>query len=373
MCARISHANFKIVLFIFFILTPALASSAELLSGGLNKKLGEKYLFDDVLKVTESSEAFIVTYDYTPPLPVLTEFHVMLTPLSYRIYGILASDQFGDKQECAGWMSTLSTTVVNKYYDQSAGDKIYIYDEHEGMKLEKKNNGRWIKINCTGSQLNMTYGDPEIENIKNKEFFRLRRLKDLFSNGRYAEISAELHELSSQDVLQAHVLLGIMYRAGNGVEKNSSKAEQYYVKGAKRKYPTALYNLGTFLMNEGRLAEAQNWLTTAANMGIRNAQYNLGQLHSNLQKPPNYREAFKWFKESAELGHLEGQYNTCHMYSAGDGVPRNEVQAYMWCEIAARSGHRIAAENRDHISQRMSEEEIAQARKLADNWYAQHP
>lgn len=362
----------RILAYLSLALFSVSANSAEPLLGAFGKNLGNKYSFDDVLAIVESENAFIVQYDYLPPSPVLSTFHLLLTPVSYQIYGIMASDQLGNDQECKEWVAVIGKTVIDKYYNEAAGDNIYKLGEQDGILLKIKSNGRWIKLKCDDAQLTVSYSDPSVDAAGRTEFTQVNNLRSRFFKARYAEIVKELQSLSDKGVLQAQTMLGFLYRKGRGVTRDNSKAEYYYTQAASKNYPTAMFNLGTFLMDKGRLGEAEKWLLKGSEMGMRQAQYNLGQLYAKELSPPNYREAFRWFRESAEKGHVEGQYNTCHMYSAGDGVTRNEVQAYMWCDIAARSGHGVAQSNRDHIAKRMSPEQIAQARELAVQWRNQH-
>lgn len=362
----------RIIFFIFILFYAFAANCAEPLLGAFGKKLGEKYLFDDVVSIAESEDAFIVQYDYIPPLPILSKFVVLLTPISYQIYGIMASDQLSNSKECKDWMAALAKIAVEKYYNKEAGDKLYAFGDQEGILLEIKNNRRWIKISCDDAQLTMAYGDSSFDEVQQQECTHLNNLRTRFLNKQYDEIKNEARTLSDQNVLQAQTMLGFMYRTGNGVTQDNTKAEYYYTQAANKNYPGALFNLGTFLMSESRLDEAEKWLLKGAKLGLQQAQYNLGQLYVNKRNPPNYKDAFRWFRESAERGHMEGQYNTCHMYSAGDGVTRNEVQAYMWCDIAARNGHSKARDNRDFIAKRMSQEQIQQARSLADQWWNNH-
>jgi TPR repeat protein len=48
--------------------------------------------------------------------------------------------------------------------------------------------------------------------------------------------------------------------------------------------------------------------------------------------------AAKWFKHSADYGHAQGQYNFGTMLETGDGVPKDEVEAYKYLRLAALQG-----------------------------------
>jgi TPR repeat protein len=163
-------------------------------------------------------------------------------------------------------------------------------------------------------------------------------------------------------------MVGFAYRQGIGVPKNSPLGERYYEKAAKAGLLEAQFNLGTLYLNSGQLDKALPWLKSAAERGSTPAQNNLAQLY--LQEGIHYDEsaAFVWFLKAAEAGHVEAQYNTCHMYSAGEGVARNEVEAYKWCDIAATSSHEKATKNRDYIAKRMTPQQIERAKMLSQQW-----
>jgi TPR repeat protein len=55
-------------------------------------------------------------------------------------------------------------------------------------------------------------------------------------------------------------------------------------------------------------------------------------------------------------------------YADGLGVKQNLVQAYLWLERAALKEREQAAQERDLIEARMSEEELAEAKRLALDW-----
>jgi TPR repeat protein len=46
-----------------------------------------------------------------------------------------------------------------------------------------------------------------------------------------------------------------------------------------------------------------------------------------------------WYARAAEQEHSEAQFILGTMYEKGDGVPRNDDQAYRWISLAARQGH----------------------------------
>jgi hypothetical protein len=60
------------------------------------------------------------------------------------------------------------------------------------------------------------------------------------------------------------------------------------------------------------------------------------------------------------------------MYDQGEGVPQNDVLAYMWFDLAAAQDDEEAQEDRDVVAGRMSKAQIAEAKSMAQKWQAEH-
>jgi uncharacterized protein len=112
-------------------------------------------------------------------------------------------------------------------------------------------------------------------------------------------------------------------------------------------------------------AQAARWYRLAAARGNADAQYNLGILYDDNHR---YAEAVKWYRQAADQGLRDAQFNLGLLYAKGQGVPRDDVQAYMWFELSAAQGGQSAVNNRDAAAQRMTAEQIAEAQKLAREW-----
>ena len=87
----------------------------------------------------------------------------------------------------------------------------------------------------------------------------------------------------------------------------------------------------------------------------------------------NYDEAVNWFLRAAEAGDVEAQFLLGRMHYDGNSLTVDEVTAYMWFDIAAGHGMQVGERYRNGIARRMTEEEIALAKKGADDWRLAHP
>ena len=60
------------------------------------------------------------------------------------------------------------------------------------------------------------------------------------------------------------------------------------------------------------------------------------------------------------------------MYALGQGVPRDNIQAYMWFDLSARYSEGVERDrmghNRDVIASYLTPAQLAEAQKLAREW-----
>jgi uncharacterized protein len=70
-------------------------------------------------------------------------------------------------------------------------------------------------------------------------------------------------------------------------------------------------------------------------------------------------------QRAASQGHVSAQFNLGLMYDKGEGVPIDNVRAHMWLNLAAASGNAAAAKDRDALTKKMNNQQIAEAQKLA--------
>ena len=76
---------------------------------------------------------------------------------------------------------------------------------------------------------------------------------------------------------------------------------------------------------------------------------------------PNYAEAAKWFRKAAELGVRDSQYNLGILYARGLGVDKDLRQSCLWFSLAAQQGDADAAKKRDEIAGQMDPASLASA------------
>ena len=80
----------------------------------------------------------------------------------------------------------------------------------------------------------------------------------------------------------------------------------------------------------------------------------------------------KWYRRAAEQGDAQAQNNLGVVYSKGQSVLLDYIQAHKWYNLSAMHGDNVAFNNRNNIAKRMTPAQIAEAQRLARDWWAKH-
>ena len=163
--------------------------------------------------------------------------------------------------------------------------------------------------------------------------------------------------LAAQPAVAGQLPRGLLERAeqGDAVAQNELGSRYYAGRGVERDD-----------------AEAARWIRLAAAQGYAPAQYNLGLLHfRNRGVAGNDAEAARWYRAAAEQGYAPAQAGLGYLYIYGAGVGEDHVRAYMWLELAWRGAEtdftrRLYASRRDELAERMTDDDVREGRRLAD-------
>ncbi len=159
---------------------------------------------------------------------------------------------------------------------------------------------------------------------------------------RQVHYAAELRELAEKGDADAQALLGFNYYKGNSIGRDYEQAHRWFLKAAEQGNSFARLGLG-IMYSEGLGVERDD--TRAAH----------------------------WYGEAAEEGHVGCQYRLGTMYLEGRGVEQCRIQAYKWLYLASVRGVTKAEPLRDSLEEKMEPEDVAEAKRLAEKWMAQHP
>ena len=88
--------------------------------------------------------------------------------------------------------------------------------------------------------------------------------------------------------------------------------------------------------------EAVEWYLKAAEQGLAEAQYKLGDMYYDMyygdDVEQSYEKAVEWYLKAAEQGLAEAQYKLGDMYFYGRGVEQSDEEAAEWVLKAAEQG-----------------------------------
>ena len=77
---------------------------------------------------------------------------------------------------------------------------------------------------------------------------------------------------------------------------------------------------------------------------------------------PDNESAARWFTKAAELGVKDSQFNLAILSAKGMGVPQNLEESYKWFALAANAGDKDAAQKRDEVAKAMAPDQLERAR-----------
>jgi TPR repeat protein len=111
------------------------------------------------------------------------------------------------------------------------------------------------------------------------------------------------------------------------------------------------------------------WFELAAEQGEKVAQFNLGTMYDQgVGVTQDYAEAAAWFRLAAEQGYDEAQFNLGFMYAQGQGMPQDYVEAGKWWRLTAEQGIASAKKRLETLEALMTQDQIAEAQRLAREW-----
>jgi len=123
---------------------------------------------------------------------------------------------------------------------------------------------------------------------------------------------------------------------------------------------------------------AAEWYRKAADKGDIGGEVHLAALYRDGGKgfPRDMAQAAEWYRKAAEQGDVTAQGTLGVLYSIGQGVPKNEVEAYYWLDLAAAvkgPNQEKYAANRQTVGTHITVDELAEVEERAAKWLAAHP
>ena len=138
---------------------------------------------------------------------------------------------------------------------------------------------------------------------------------------------------------EAMYWLGKMYEWGLGVKEDVTKGLDWYRKAAEAGHREGMVEHGWACHRAEDFDNAFNWFNEAAEQGNAEAMLSLGWLYSKGQGVPKDKlEAVKWWRMAADRGHPKAMLSLGAAYANGEGVDQDYRQAVTWYKKGADGG-----------------------------------
>jgi TPR repeat protein len=150
---------------------------------------------------------------------------------------------------------------------------------------------------------------------------------------------------------EAQYDLGVAYRLGDGVIKDTTTSLVWYQRAAAKNHPKAFYDLALHYIesrtNRASLLMANDYILLAAQAGHREAQlyYAMSCFRSDIA-PINFEDGKYWLARSAEAGWNRAEFYLFQLYFNGIApgpecppYPKDVPEAMKWIHRAADHGN----------------------------------
>jgi len=167
-----------------------------------------------------------------------------------------------------------------------------------------------------------------------------------FDAKNYEAAAKRLSPLADKNFEPALALLGRMSVFGDGMEPDSEKAADYFVRSVRslegeQKFPPDLHK--TPALADSYLSAVAKWSSDAAAAGNPGAEYAMGLLYMHGRGVPFSSErGVRYLQKAATEGFLPAQMRLGDMFYFGRGVPRNLRLAMLYFIHAAKAGDSIS-------------------------------
>jgi len=206
-----------------------------------------------------------------------------------------------------------------------------------------------------------------------------------YTNGDYAAALGLLRPLATNGNVLAQVALGDIYLSSREVKQDYAEAEKWFRQAADSGHPEAQFRLG--YMHQYGLGVPQDftasaaWYRLSAEQNHAQAQFRIGWLYSQGSGViKDLSAAVNWYRKAANLGDADAQFGLGMQYVFGEVLPKDYVLADVWYVLAIAGSaekpksktHELATRSHNLVVSRMTTEQIAEAKRLSQEWLATH-
>jgi len=169
----------------------------------------------------------------------------------------------------------------------------------------------------------------------------------LAATAQSTDIDAALLAKANAGDPAAEVQVGEAYEAGNGVAQDLNQAAAWYLKAAKQNNIPGELHLAVLYRDGG-----------------------------GNTFPRDLTKAAAWYLKAAGQGDVGAQGTMGMLYTLGVGVPRSDVEAYFWLDLASSVQGPDQARydmNRQNVGTRITAGQFDEVEQRVAAWKAAHP
>lgn len=172
-----------------------------------------------------------------------------------------------------------------------------------------------------------------------------------------------------------------MYYYGNGAGRNYALAMKWYKKASAGGRGAAVDKMigWMYVSGEGvekNYAEALNWFTRAFERGDADSAASIAMLYKNSDgkdMPPDGEKRLEWLRKGVEAGSAVCMQDLSGVYADGDGLPKDEAEAYAWLTVVnEKTDNNVAERHLAELSARITPADLARGKKLAQERLAKY-
>lgn len=277
----------------------------------------------------------------------LAEHYRTTTPpdTTQSIHWLEILGDLGDTPSISRLVDIYSGHLANEgYYNEKKPEKLEEWSKALANKGEVK--GLEAYANCLLQKGDTTQAIVVLEKAVEKESLpALKELANIYASPGSNQAPERAFDFASKAAekgdLDCTYLLGNMYRAGFGCQKDLNKAIETLEKCPDTQDSKLLAAACKMEINDGKIDETTfPVFLEAAQGGNALAQFYVAQCYYNgsgvSQNPDT---AMEWMRKAAEQDHPYAQYACAMQYLSGEGaVKQDTIQGIEWLKKAAQSG-----------------------------------
>ena len=170
----------------------------------------------------------------------------------------------------------------------------------------------------------------------------------------------------------------MLYNNGIGVNKDKTKAFEFFQKSSSAEDPLGSYKLGCYYSGQGEGVvekdenKALKYKLIAAEAGYVRAQYDVA---SKYYYDNDTENAISWWAKAADQGYPDAFYALFAVYYEGKNKTKNWSKAYQYLKIIERNVEKDKKEEIEskliEIKSALSQDQLDQAQHIVDNFKPQ--